>query len=163
MQTKVPKSLLNVIYKMVIRPHIAYCITVWGYAPVVHIDKVQRLQNSSACCQWDVRLDHTKHRYCKILNWQTVRDRGTILRRLMYMCMAGTLPFSLSSHFNDGSHEYFTRGSMYDLDVPMPNREIFRQSIVYQGADAWNGLDNAIKCRNTNSPFKHLYKARTCI
>ncbi len=42
--------------------------------------------------------------------------------------MAGTAPFDLAtSHFNNVSHEYFARGSLYDLDVPMPNREIFRQ------------------------------------
>ncbi len=48
------------------------------------------------------------------------------------------------------------------IDVPMPNREIFRKSIVYQDAVAWNGLDNEIKCWNTMS-FKHLYKSpHTC-
>ncbi len=34
---------------------------------------------------------------------------------------------------------------MYDSELPMPNRELFRQSIVYQGAVAWNGLANAAK------------------
>ncbi len=76
--------------------------------------------------------------------------------------MTGTEPFTLSSYFNNVSHEYFTRGSMYELEVPMPNREIFRQSIVYQGTVAWNGLDNAIKRCNSITPFKHLYKTRTC-
>ena len=52
---------------------------------------------------------------------------------------------------------------MYDLDVPMPNQEIFRQSIVYQGAVAWNGLDNYIKCCNNITSFKELYKACTCM
>ncbi len=77
--------------------------------------------------------------------------------------MAGTAPFYLSSHFNNVTHEYFTRGSMYDLDVPMPNRDIFRQSIVYQGAVAWNGLDNDLKCCNSITSFKQLYKARICM
>ena len=71
--------------------------------------------------------------------------------------MAGTAPFYLSSHFNNVTHEYFTRGSMYDLDVPMPNREIFRQSIVYQGAVAWNGLDDDMKCCNS------ITSLNTCI
>ena len=43
----------------------------------------------------------------------------------------------------------------------MPNREIFRQSIVYQGAVAWNELDSAIKFCNTIMSFKHLYKDST--
>ncbi len=77
--------------------------------------------------------------------------------------MAGTASFDLSSHFNNVTYEYFTRGSMYDLDVPMPNQEIFRQSIVYQGVVAWNGLDADIKCCNSITSFKHLYKAHTCM
>ncbi len=81
----------------------------------------------------------------------------------MYRCLAGTAPFYLSNNFNNVSNEYFTGGSMYYLDVPMPNQEIFRQSIVYQGAVAWNGLDNDIKCCNNITSFNHLYKARTCI
>ncbi len=40
---------------------------------------------------------------------------------------------------------------------------IFRQSIVYQGAVAWNGLDNDHKCCNSITSFKHLYKASTCM
>ena len=32
----------------------------------------------------------------------------------------------------DSILKYFTRGSMYDVDLPIPNREIFRQSIAYQ-------------------------------
>ncbi len=77
--------------------------------------------------------------------------------------MAGTAHFSLSSYFNNESHEYIIRGSMYDLEVPIRYREIFRQSIVYQGAIAWNGLDNAIKCWNWFQSFKHPNKARTCM
>ncbi len=47
---------------------------------------------------------------------------------------------------------------MRDLDVPIPNLEIFRQSIVYQGAVAWNGLDNDIKCCNSITSFNTCIK-----
>ncbi len=101
----------------------------------------------------------------KVLNWQTVRERRDhFTSLLMQRCMAGTAPFYLSSHFNSATHEYFTRGSMYDLDVTMPNRKIFRQSIMYQGAVAWNGLENDLKCCNSIvTSFKQPYKARTCM
>ena len=45
---KVPKDMLNVVYKTIIQPHIDYCITVWGYAPNVHTDKIQRIQCRTA-------------------------------------------------------------------------------------------------------------------
>ncbi len=41
--------MLNIAYKAIIQPHIGYCITVWGYAPDVHIDKIQRMQCRAAC------------------------------------------------------------------------------------------------------------------
>ncbi len=127
--------------------HIDYCITIWGYAPDVHIGKVQRLQNRVArIVSGTIRgID-----IVKLLNWQTVRERlDYFISLLMYRCMADTALFYLSSHFGNVSHEYFTRGSMYDLDIPMPNREILRQSIVYQGAVEWNSLNNDIKSYNS--------------
>ena len=131
----------------------------------VYLDKVQRLQNRAARIvsgnyDWTIRgID-----IVKLLNWQTVRERRDYFTSLlMYRCMAGTAPFYLSSHFNHVTHEYFTRSSMYDLDVPKPNREIFRPSIVYQGAVAWNGLDNDLKCCDSITSFKQLYKASTCM
>ena len=36
--------MLDIVYKTIIQPHIDYCITVWGYAPDVHINKMQRIQ-----------------------------------------------------------------------------------------------------------------------
>ncbi len=74
--------------------------------------------------------------------------------------MAGTTAFYLSSNFNNESYKFFTRGSMYDLDVPMPNRDIFRQSIVHQDAVPWNAFDNPIKCCNSISVYRLL---NTCI
>ncbi len=42
---KVPiKVMLDIVYKTIIQPHIDYCVTVWGFAPDVHIDKIQRIQ-----------------------------------------------------------------------------------------------------------------------
>ncbi len=42
------------------QPHIDCCITVWGYAPDVHIDKIQRIQCRAArllsgVFDWNVR------------------------------------------------------------------------------------------------------------
>ncbi len=47
-EDKVPKEMLNNVYKTIIQPHIDYCITVWGYVPYVHIDNIQRIQCRAA-------------------------------------------------------------------------------------------------------------------
>ncbi len=51
--------MLNIVYKTIIQPHIDYCVTVWGYAPDVHIDKIKRIQCRAArlvsgIFDWDV-------------------------------------------------------------------------------------------------------------
>ncbi len=58
-----------------------YCITVWGYAPDVPIDKIQCRQNREArivCGNYDLTIQSTD--IVKLLNWQTVRERRDYLR-----------------------------------------------------------------------------------
>ena len=57
---KVPKGMLDIVYKTIIQPHIDYCINVWGDAPDVHIDKIQCIQCRAAdlvsgVVDWNVR------------------------------------------------------------------------------------------------------------
>ncbi len=35
--------MLNTVYQTLIPAHTDYCITVWAFAPVVHIDRIQRI------------------------------------------------------------------------------------------------------------------------
>ncbi len=87
------------------------------------------------------RAAHIVGTTSNILNWQTVRERQAFN---IHVCSRYSTLFIhiVASHFNSISHENFTRGPLYDLHVPIPNREIFRQSIAYQDTLAWNGLDN---------------------
>ena len=43
-----PVNCVAKIYKATIQPHIDYCITSWGHASNVLVDKVRRLQNCAA-------------------------------------------------------------------------------------------------------------------
>ncbi len=52
---------------------------------------------------------------------------------LMCRCIEDNVPFFLSCHFNHVSHDYFIKGIVYDLEVSMPDRKIFRHCITYQG------------------------------
>ena len=44
----VPIETLHCMYNSIIQPHIDHCITVWGYAPDLYINKVPGLQNRAA-------------------------------------------------------------------------------------------------------------------
>ena len=45
---KVSQSDMLRIYNTIIQPYIDYCLTIWGYAPLSQITRVQRLQNRIA-------------------------------------------------------------------------------------------------------------------
>ncbi len=45
LKTNVP---IAYMYNSIIQPYIDHCTTVWGYAPDVHVNKVQSLQNRIA-------------------------------------------------------------------------------------------------------------------
>ncbi len=66
-----------------------YCITVCGYGPDVHTDKVQRLQNKAArivsgSYDWAVRGNDI----VKLLNSQIVRERRDYFIYLVILTMS---------------------------------------------------------------------------
>ncbi len=76
------------------KPHIDFCLTVWGYAPDMYIDEVQRMQIRAArvvsgVYDWSVSsIDIVSQ-----LGWQTVRDRRDyFMCVLMYKCLNGQGP-----------------------------------------------------------------------
>ena len=80
---KIPQSTLCILYHTIIQPHIDYCLTVWGYAPDIYIDKVQRMQNRAArvvsgVYDWSASGIYIVNQVGR----QTVRDR-----RDYFMCV----------------------------------------------------------------------------
>ncbi len=72
-KSKVPQVMLEQVYKTIIQPNINYCITVWGYAPNVHVNTVQSLQTRatrivSGNYDWTIRGTDV----VKELKWETV-------------------------------------------------------------------------------------------
>ncbi len=101
----------------------------WGYAPNVHINKVQSLQNRAARIvsgnyDWTIRgIDVAKQ-----LKWETVERKDYFAAVLMCRCLNGEAPFYIGSHFTRVSHNHFTRRSQYDAIVPKPNLDVFKRS-----------------------------------
>ncbi len=125
-KSKVPKVMLERVYKTIIQPNIDYCITVWGYATNVHISKVQSLQNRAARIvsgnyDWTIRgIDVVKQ-----VKWETVEEhRDYFAAILMYRCLNSEAPFYIANHFTRVSHNHFTRRSQYDAIVHKPNLDV---------------------------------------
>jgi len=59
------------------------------------------------------------------------------------------------------THDIPTRSFQnYNVQIPQPNYEIFRNSFKYQGAVLWNSLPAHLKSATNIDVFKRLYKQR---
>jgi hypothetical protein len=158
-----PKELLLCIYNTVIQPHIDYCITVWGYAPNVHIDKVQRIQNRAArIITGNFSWDASGTELVKSLGWFTVRQRRDYFTGvLMHRCLHEAAPPYLCQQFMYVSdhHNRCTRSATgNNLYIPKPNIDLYRQSLSYNGPTTWNSIPSDIKSLEGQSAFKNMYK-----
>jgi len=163
LKNKIPPSHLLTVYNTIVQPHIDYCITVWGYAPEVYVNRVQRLQNRIARLlmnnyDWDI----SPLSFLKCLNIQTVTQRRDYFNCItVYRCLNGTAPNYLADLLN-----YVSDFSLYDtrnattsmLHVPKPRLELFRQSFQYTGPYCFNSLPTHVKCATTLTTFKKLLK-----
>ena len=79
----------------------------------------------------------------------------------MYRCIDESAPVRLINELvmTKNTHEVFTRSTQIrNVQVPQPNREIFRKSFKYQGALLWNSLPAQLKSAADLNVFKKQYK-----
>ena len=138
------------VYNTIVQPHIDYCITVWGYAPDVHTNRVQKLQNRIARLltnnyDWNTSPLHL----LESLNIMTVTQRRDYFNCiLVYRCLNGTAPNYLADLLNNVSvfNMYETRNVDANmLYVPQPRIELFKQSFQYTGPQCFNRLPKIVK------------------
>ena len=138
------------IYNTIIQPYIDYCITIWGYAPMCHLNKIQRLQNKIArIITNNYNFDVSPALLLSQLGVMNVTQRRDyFMSILMFKCVIGTAPSYLCDRINLASdyNVYNTRMSCQSmLYVPKPRVEQFRQSFQYIGPTLFNSLSQDIK------------------
>ena len=99
----------------------------------------------------------------KEMGWQTIEQRRNYFTAtLMYKCIRETAPRRLTDELvmSSDTHDLSTRLSQnYNVQVPHPNLEMFRNSFKYQSALIWNSLPTFIKEASDIEVFKRLYKS----
>ncbi len=157
------REYLSMIYQCTIQSVIDYGITAWGYAPNTYLDRVQRFQNRAARIitgnyDRDVRgIDLVKD-----LGWFNIRQRRDYFTALLvFKSLNGMSPDYMTDMFTY-SHEigtYNTRSTVQNiLCVPKINKQIFSQSIQFNGPRMWNSLPLEIRNAQSLIPFKSLLK-----
>ena len=83
---------------------------------------------------------------------------------LMFKCLNRQAPSYLCDQFTLQSdlHTYMTRNSVNGcLSIPKPNKELYKQSLLYNGPKVWNSLPNELKNASSVLTFKTIYKKFT--
>ena len=79
----------------------------------------------------------------------------------MYKCLNDTAPLHLINEISLVSeiHGENTRSAQEkNVQVPMPNLELFKKSFKYHGAVTWNSLPADLKKADNIGKLKNLYK-----
>ena len=160
LKNMLPNELLIKIYQHTVQAHIDYCITVWGYAPSLYIDRVQCLQNRAARIitgNYDRNIRGID--LVKDLGWFNVRQRRDYFTALLvYKSLNGISPdyiTDLFTYFGDLG-VYNTRlSSQNTLCVPRVNKHVFSQSIQVNGPRIWNSLPPEIRNTDSYLPSNH--------
>ncbi len=160
----VPIECLKKIYQSTVQSHIDYCLTVWGFTSNVYIDMVQRLQNRAARIiignyDRDVRgIDLVRD-----LGWLNVRERRDYFTSiLVYKALNELAPNHISDMFTltRDTNIYPTRSTTTDkLNVPRVKKQVFTQSLQFNGAKLWNSLPQSLRSATSLGVFKNGCKA----
>lgn len=155
----IPQDMLTNVYQSIIQPHIDYCLPVWGYAPDVHLNPIQRLQNRAA----RIILGNFSHEVSgtdlvKELDWFNVQERRRYFTALtVFKSIKGPSPHYMQDFFTftEELNDRVTRSSeVGDMYVPRVCKQIFKQSIQYNGAKEWNNLPTSLRNVPTLYSFK---------
>jgi hypothetical protein len=163
LQSQVPRSTLEQIYKSYIQPILEYCCTIWGFSGVENVNKIQHLQN------WAARIVLNNYDFINTrgidlvrnLGWQDfTQRRDYLMASLMYKVINGNTSRHLFNNllFASDVNERVTRNTeMNNIYLPKANIDIFKESLQYMGGVIWNSLNSTLKsCKNVNT-FKRNY------
>ena len=110
-----------------------YCISVWGNCPLIHLNKLQKLQNRAAriiCKEFDWNISSTVlHSQLGWINIETRRDYFAGI--LMFKTIQGYGLNYLSSEltYTNQYNNYSTRAASKNIFVlSKPNCEIYKTS-----------------------------------
>ena len=157
-------NLLNLMYKTIIQPNFDYSCSVWGNCSMKNKQILTRLQKRAARIVTN-NFDYESTDGLDIvqsLKWQSFEQRRDyFLALLMYTCIHGLAPTRMcnSIEMNFDRHGFNTRASdSFNVVLPKPNLECFKQSFMYAGGKLWNTLSHAVQNSTSIISFKCLCK-----
>ena len=144
-------------YKAYIQPHIDYCNSVWGGTSQRNLDRIYRLQKRACKIILDYQYENIaiSMEELKILN---IYERIYLKKaKIMYKISFSLTPQYINEMFhlrplNDTLQSLRSSGTI-NYVLPKPNKELFKQSLIYSGPMIWNNLPDKLKHLETIDSF----------
>ena len=158
------RNLLSKIYVTNIKPCIEYGISIWGHCSENNRMVIRRLQHRAARIVMG-NFDYINvrgHDLVQQLGWQTIEQRRDyFIATLMHRCINETAPTHLVNELimTVDTHDISTRAAFNGtIQIPEPNKDIFKHTFRYQGALLWNNLPPELRGITDINVFKYMYK-----
>ena len=144
-------------YKAYIQPHIDYCNSVWGGTSQRNLDRIYRLQKRACKIILDYQYENIaiSMEELKILH---IYERIYLKKaKIMYKISFSLTPQYINEMFhlrplNDTLQSLRSSGTI-NYVLPKPNKELFKQSLIYSGPMIWNNLPDKLKHLGTIDSF----------
>ena len=144
-------------YNAYILPVIDYCLTIWGNAPKVQLNRILKLQKSAARIILDKPYDSPSKPLFEELEWLDVYERLEYNKSiLIYKAMNGQTPGYITDMFSSQStNTYHLRSvSNNNLSCPKPSTELLKKSLHFSGVHIWNAIPSNIRFLSNLTKFK---------
>ena len=149
-------------YKSYVQPHIDYCNAIWGGTSQRNLDRIYRLQKRACKIILDYQYDNITDSMeeFKILN---IYERIYLKKaKFMFEISNSLTPDYINEMFHlrplNNTLQSLRSSAAINYVLPRPNKELFKQSLIYSGPLIWNNLPDTLKQLGTINSFH-----RNCI
>ena len=153
-----PLQYRKLYFNAYILPSLDNCLSIWGNAPITHLNRILKVQKYAARIIWDAPPDSQSHPLFEELGWLTIFERIHYNKGvLLYKSVHGMCPEYMSEMFTFLNSQTYNLRSIDNLDMVISkhNKEIFTNSLHYSGVQIWNNLPVTLRTASTLSAFKY--------
>ena len=153
------KDVLKLLVQLHIFPHILYCLSVWGGAAQVHLQRVQKCLNFAARLVTGVRRHEHITAALESLGWARVNE-WVFAHDCEYVHRAlnsDACPESLRAMFTSRSQvsSHTTRAVVAgELELPKRRLALTQRCFSYRATSAWNSLGREIREMPSRAGFR---------
>ena len=144
-------------YKTYLQPHIDYCSTVWGGTSHSNLNRIFRLQKRAVKIILNYNYDDiaSSMNDLKIMNiYERIFMRKA---KFMFKVSKAITPSYINDMFSlrpmNETVQSLRSVNTSSFHIPRPQKEIFKQSLIYSGPIIWNNLPDWLKNLKTVDSF----------